>query len=146
MLNFILIKEFYYKKPLRSQNLLADVLKLWAKNQPSVNILPWGLLSQVLPHLGFLGGSMGNESARQYRRRRRHSFHLWIRKIPWRRAGQPTPVFLPEESHGQRSLAGYSPRGHKESDTAERMRMCAPSLMFNFVCSSTEDTRYLSSV
>ena len=90
-------------------------------------------MSQVLPHLGFLGGSMGNESARQYRRRRRHSFHLWIRKIPWRRAGQPTPVFLPEESHGQRSLAGCSPRGHKESDTAERLRMCAPSLMFNFV-------------
>ena len=32
-----------------------------------------------------------------------------IRKIPWRRAGQPTPVFLPGESHGRRSLAGYSP-------------------------------------
>ena len=36
-----------------------------------------------------------------------------------RRAWQPTPVFLPGESHGQRSLAGYSPRGHKESDTTE---------------------------
>ena len=41
------------------------------------------------------------------------------RKIPWRRKWQPTPVFLPGESHGQRSLAGYSPRGHKESDMAE---------------------------
>ena len=40
-------------------------------------------------------------------------------KILWRRAWQPTPVFLPGESHGQRSLAGYSPLGHKESDTAE---------------------------
>ena len=39
--------------------------------------------------------------------------------IPWRRAWQPTPVFLPGESHGQRSLAGYSPWGRKESDTAE---------------------------
>ena len=38
------------------------------------------------------------------------------RKSPWRRAWQPTPVFLPEESHGQRSLAGCSPRGRKESD------------------------------
>jgi len=37
-------------------------------------------------------------------------------KIPWRRAWQPTPVFLPGESHGQRSLEGYSPWGHKEMD------------------------------
>ena len=39
--------------------------------------------------------------------------------IPGRRAWQPTPVLLPGESHGQRSLAGYSPQGCKESDTAE---------------------------
>ena len=38
-------------------------------------------------------------------------------QIPWRRAWKPTLVFLPEGSHGQRSLAGYSPRGHKELDT-----------------------------
>ena len=41
------------------------------------------------------------------------------RKIPWRRARQPTSVFLHGESHGQRSLAGYSPWGRKESDTTE---------------------------
>ena len=41
--------------------------------------------------------------------------------IPWRREWQPTPVFLPGESHGQRSLVGYSPRGHKESGTTERL-------------------------
>ena len=41
----------------------------------------------------------------------------WVGKIPWRRKWQPTPVFLPEESHGQRSLVGYS--GCEESDTAE---------------------------
>ena len=48
-------------------------------------------------------------------------FIFQIRKdtTPLRRAGQPTPVFLPGESHGQRSLAGYSPWGHKESDTTE---------------------------
>ena len=44
-----------------------------------------------------------------------------IRKILWRRKWQPTPVFLPGESHGQRSLVGYSPWGHKESDTTEAM-------------------------
>ena len=38
---------------------------------------------------------------------------------PWRRAWQPTPVFLPVESHGQRSLVGYSPWGSKESDMTE---------------------------
>ena len=48
-------------------------------------------------------------------------FDPWVGKIPWRRQGQPTPVFLPGESHGQRSLVGYSPRGRKESDTTERL-------------------------
>ena len=48
-------------------------------------------------------------------------FDPWVGKIPWRRAWQPTPVFLPGESHGQRSLAGYSPWGRKESDTTERL-------------------------
>ena len=45
----------------------------------------------------------------------RPRFDPWVGKIPWRRAWQPTPAFLPGESHGQRSLAGYSPCGHKES-------------------------------
>jgi len=49
----------------------------------------------------------------------RHRFDPWVRKTPWRRAWQPTPVFLPGESQGQRSLASYSPRGHKESDRTE---------------------------
>ena len=42
------------------------------------------------------------------------------REDPWRRAWQLTPVFLPGESHGQRSLVGYSPWGRKESDTTEQ--------------------------
>ena len=53
------------------------------------------------------------------RKGRRCGFHPWVGKIPWRRKQQPTPVFLPGESHGQRSLSGYSPRGCKESDTTE---------------------------
>ena len=43
----------------------------------------------------------------------------WVRKIPWRREWQPTPVFLPRESHGQRSLADYSPWSYKELDMTE---------------------------
>ena len=42
-------------------------------------------------------------------RGKKYEFHLWVGKIPWRKAWQPTPVFLPGESHGQRSLAVYSP-------------------------------------
>ena len=47
----------------------------------------------------------------------------WVRKIPWGRKWQSTPVFLPGEFHGQRSLMGYSSWGHKESDTAERLTL-----------------------
>ena len=43
----------------------------------------------------------------------RGEFSPWVRKMRWRREWQPTPVFLPGQSHGQRSLAGYSPRGCK---------------------------------
>ena len=50
---------------------------------------------------------------------KRRGFHPWVRKILSRRKWQPTPVFLPEKSHGQRSLAGYSPQGQKESDMTE---------------------------
>ena len=45
----------------------------------------------------------------------------WVGKIPWRREWQPTPVFLPREFHGQRTLAGNSPQAHKESDTTEQL-------------------------
>ena len=69
----------------------------------------------MLPQ-GIPGGSDGKESACQCKR---PGFDLWVRKMPWRREWQPTPVFLPGESRGQRRLAGYSPFSHKESDTTE---------------------------
>ena len=50
---------------------------------------------------------------------KRCMFYPWVRKIPWRRQWQPTPVFLPGESCGQRSLVGYSPWSLKESGTTE---------------------------
>ena len=50
---------------------------------------------------------------------RRPGFDPWVGKIPWRRKWQPTPVFLPGKSHGWRSLVGYCPWGHKESDMTE---------------------------
>ena len=62
---------------------------------------------------------MVKKSACHYRRYKRHGFNPWVRKIPWSRKWQPIPVFLPGKSHGQKSLAGYSPQGHKESDTTK---------------------------
>ena len=55
----------------------------------------------------------------QCRRHRRHTFDPWVRKIPWRRAWQPTLVFLPRESRGQRGLVGCGLWGGKESKTTE---------------------------
>ena len=51
----------------------------------------------------------------------RPGFDPWVGKVPWRRKWQPTPVILPGKSHGQRSLVGYNPWGHKESNTTERL-------------------------
>ena len=64
--------------------------------------LPWWLSSK--------------ESTCQFRK---YEFNPWVKKIPWRRKWQSTPIFFPEESHGQKRLVGYSSRGHKESDTTE---------------------------
>ena len=58
----------------------------------------------------------------------RPGFDSSVWKIPWRRKWQPTPVFLPGESNGQRSLVGCSPRGRKESDTTERLHSLTHSL------------------
>ena len=52
---------------------------------------------------------------------RRPRLDPWIRKIPWRREWLSTPVFLPGEFQGQRSLEGYSPWCHKESDMTEQL-------------------------
>ena len=65
------------------------------------------------------GFPSGKEPACRYRRQKRCAFYAWIMTILRRRKWQITPVFLPGESHGQRSLVGYSPWGHKELDTTE---------------------------
>ena len=68
----------------------------------------------------FPSGASGKEFGCQCRRCKRQGFDPWVGKIPWWRAWQPTAVFLPGTVHGQRSLVGYSPWGHKEMDTAEQ--------------------------
>ena len=81
-------------------------------------LLPWGL---VLSHTHLQCG--------------RCRFDPWVGKIPWRRTWQPTPVFLPGESHGQRSLVGYGPWDRKESDMTERLILslhCHPGKRTDF--------------
>ena len=81
--------------------------------------------------------------------RRDLRFHPWVGKIPWRRTWQPTPVFLPGESQGQRSLASYSPWGHKESNVTKWLstHLCTPiplepsSLSPSHPCGSPQSPR-----
>ena len=75
-------------------------------------------------YVGFPGGSRRERICLQCRK---PEFNPWVGKIPWGRAWQPTPVFLPGECHGQRSLAGYSPWGCK--NTTEQLSTYAARLI-----------------
>ena len=83
---------------------------------------------KLIIELGFPGGSVGKEftcsvgDCLQYRRAR---FNPWMGKFPWRKKWQPPPVFLSGKFLGQRSLVGYNPWSHKESDTT---KLLTPSL------------------
>ena len=73
--------------------------------------LSWVLKHLTLPHLRTLGCAMASTCQCG-----KWAFVPWVGKIPWRRKWLTTPVFLPGESHGQRSLTGHSPRGREGSD------------------------------
>ena len=87
----------------RVNSFMDKISLFWNKNQPN----------------GLPSGASGKESVCQCRKRKGHEFDPWVRKIPWRRAWQPTSIFLPAESLGQRSLAGYSPLGGKELEATK---------------------------
>ena len=137
-------KVFYWKLSEKGQHVLRAWMSSWwmlGQNKEEGTMKPWlhadpqwwhwlilkisysGVWHEVLMSCfnrslgcgrGFPGGTSGKEPACQCRRHKRHKFYPWVRKIPWRRAWQPTPVFLLGESHGQRSLADYGPQGCKE--------------------------------
>ena len=71
----------------------------------------------------------GKASTCQCRRLKRFEFDTWDGKVPWRRKWQPTPVFLPGKSHGQKSLVGYSPQGGKELSTTVHLSMHTHALL-----------------
>ena len=72
---------------------------------------------------GFPGGASGKESASQSRRHERHKFNPGVGKMPWSKKWKPTPLLMPGKFHGQRSLAGYNPRGRRESHMTEQLSM-----------------------
>ena len=79
---------------------------------------------QILHHLRHQGSPRTLlEILKKLPRWHRGRFNLWVRKVPW----QPTPGFLPEKFHGQRSLVGCSPWGHKELDTTEQLNTRTPA-------------------
>ena len=80
---------------------------------------------QVTVENCFPRGASGKEPSCQCRRLKRREFDPWVEKIPWRRAWHPTPVIWPGESHGQRSLAGYSQSGAKSWRRLKRLSMHA---------------------
>ena len=73
------------------------------------NGMPYKILTEKWKTQGFSGGTSGKEPSCQCRRQKTLGFDPWVGKIPWRRTWQPTPILLPGESHGQRSLVGHSP-------------------------------------
>ena len=86
------------------------------KNEERDAVLPETFWGQLHLFLHFPTNADSEESACQGRRL---EFNPWVRKIPWSRKWQPTPVFLPGKSHGQRNLVGYSPWGHKDLDMTD---------------------------
>ena len=93
------------------------IFKIWATcwhdtilDSELTRLLNYYILIHMLQIMGFPGGSNGSICLQC----KRPGFDPWSGKIPWRREWQPTPVFLSGQSHGQRSLAGYSPQRPKE--------------------------------
>ena len=114
-----------------------------AKNQTWLS--DWTELNHLLSTC-FPSGASSKEFSCQSRRHKRHKFNPWFRKIPWRRAWQPTPVFLRGEAHGQRSLMDFSPWdwkrvGHNWSDLAWKHALSTyVPCMFNRLSNSHIDT------
>ena len=77
--------------------------------------------THMYTHAHIYTGFPGVSGRRICQQCRRPGYNPWVRKFPWRREWQPTPVFLPGEVHGEMSLVGYSPWGHKESNTTKRL-------------------------
>ena len=117
-------------KSTKDRNCLYDGLLnswIWFSSTSIIMIHPcdfvkvkWKLCCTVLMHVKITCGLSRWLSCKKIcLPSRRCSFDTWIGEIPWRRKWQPTTVFLPGESHGQRRLVGCSPWSHKQLDMTE---------------------------
>ena len=95
-------------------------------------VLSYAALSHF-SHLTLCDRMRLKEPTCQCRRHKRCIFDPWVRKIPWRRKWHPTPVFLPGKSHGQRTLAGYSPCGHTELDDWSDLAQHRTAHMYTYI-------------
>ena len=120
--------------PVKARKMMADLIKLsffWTGVPSLQDLKPdlrwsWYNFSRdTVPLLAWW--LSGKEPAWQCRTRRRRGFDPWVGKISYRMKWQPTPVFLPGESHRQRSLVGFHPWGCRESDMTEGLRRQAGS-------------------
>ena len=102
-------QEYWSGVPLPSPRSISTSIKY--------SILVYHLLSRIKILLLYSDGSDGKESACHVDLA---SVSPWVGKISWRREWLPTPVFLPGEFHGPKSLVGYSPWGWEEYDTPEQ--------------------------
>ena len=96
---------------LRRRKVKHKLMLCWSKSLSCVTF-HW-IYSRLPRVIGFPGGSGVKNSPLM--QEMQMWVWSWVGKIPWRRKSQPTPVFLPRQSHGQRSLVGCSPWGRKES-------------------------------
>ena len=102
--DFFLVFPCFFNDPTDVSNLISGFSVF---SESSLNIWNFMVLVLLKPGLeNFEHCLSGKESTCSSRG---HRFDPWVGKIPWRRKWQPTPVFLPGKSHGQRSLPGYSP-------------------------------------
>ena len=89
------------------------------KNGNNLNTQIFKYKFQLTGNTGGKGFPVGSDSKSIWLQCRKPRLNPWVRKTPWRRKWQLTPVFLPGKSHGWRSLVGYSPWGRRESDSTE---------------------------
>ena len=113
-------------------SLLSKDLHSKDDNNSNSCVVLWELADFHLSDFIFPPGLLVGSSSKEFAcKSRRHRFDPWVGNISWKRKWHPTPVFLPEEFHGQRSLVGCSPCGSKEWDTTECLsssssRPCLP--------------------
>ena len=114
-------QEFWSGLPFQLQKLLSPASEVLESSSFTRRDGHFYFLKYPCAQANRLQGGTG-----QCRNCRSPEFNPQARNVPWRRESQPTPVFLPEESHGQKSLEGYSSWGCKESVTTEHAHLPRP--------------------